>query len=82
MVPFTVIVPLLKNKIDELSKQGHLKFLIDGFPRATEQGKAFEKQVAKPTHVLFLDCSEETMKQRLLKRGETSGRVDDNEEVL
>jgi len=29
--------------------------------------------------VLFFSCTEEIMKKRLLKRGETSGRVDDNE---
>lgn len=27
---------------------------------------------------LFLDCPEEVMEARLLKRGETSGRIDDN----
>ena len=32
--------------------------------------------------VLWLDVSQETMVQRLLKRGETSGRVDDNEETI
>jgi UMP-CMP kinase len=32
--------------------------------------------------VLFFDCSEEEMLKRLLKRGETSGRVDDNEESI
>ena len=31
---------------------------------------------------LYLDCSEETMKNRIMKRGETSGRSDDNEEVF
>lgn len=32
--------------------------------------------------LLFLECSEETMLQRLLKRGETSGRTDDNLESI
>jgi UMP-CMP kinase len=31
---------------------------------------------------LFLECSEDVMLQRLLKRGQTSGRADDNEEVI
>ena len=31
---------------------------------------------------LYLDCSEETMKSRILKRAETSDRSDDNEEVF
>jgi len=29
-----------------------------------------------------LDCSEEEMTQRILKRGESSGRIDDNEETI
>lgn len=32
--------------------------------------------------VLFFDCSESVMEQRLLKRGETSGRTDDNIESI
>ena len=32
--------------------------------------------------MLVFDVSEEVMKERLLKRGETSGRADDNEETI
>lgn len=31
---------------------------------------------------LFLSCGEEVMQSRLLKRGETSGRIDDNLESI
>jgi hypothetical protein len=34
--------------------------------------------VSLPTAVLFFDCPEDEMEKRLLKRGETSGRSDDN----
>ena len=34
------------------------------------------------TGVLYFEVSDDTMKARLLKRGETSGRVDDNEETI
>lgn len=34
------------------------------------------------TFVLFFDCPEEVMQERLLKRGETSGRSDDNAESI
>ena len=33
---------------------------------------------ARVAIVLFLDCPENVMEQRLIKRGETSGRSDDN----
>ena len=39
-------------------------------------------QIAACEFVLYFECSPETMKQRLLARGETSGRVDDNEETI
>jgi len=32
----------------------------------------------KLSFVLFLQCTDETLKQRVLKRSETSGRADDN----
>ena len=32
--------------------------------------------------IIHLECSEETMEKRLLKRGETSGRSDDNIESI
>jgi adenylate kinase family enzyme len=35
-------------------------------------------QVGTPKLVIFLDCPKVEMEKRLLKRGETSGRSDDN----
>ena len=32
--------------------------------------------------VLYVEASDETMKERLLNRGKSSGRVDDNEETI
>ena len=32
--------------------------------------------------VLAMDCSEDAMRERLLERGMTSGRTDDNEETI
>ena len=57
-------------------------FLIDGFPRKMDQALKFEEKVCGSKIVLFFDCSEEAMEQRIMKRGETSGRVDDNKEAL
>lgn len=31
---------------------------------------------------MFFECSEEVMEERLIKRGEASGRVDDNAETI
>ena len=61
------------------------KFLIDGFPRNQDNVDGWNQVVGDEADVqgiLFFNCGEETMRARLLKRGETSGRVDDNEAVI
>ncbi|PWN51605.1 putative URA6-uridine-monophosphate kinase [Violaceomyces palustris] len=61
---------------------GKGRFLIDGFPRKMDQALKFDETVCPSRFVLFLHCTEEVMLQRLLKRGETSGRTDDNVESI
>ncbi len=53
-----------------------------GFPRRIEQAKLFGTMVSPPTAVLFLDCAEEVQRERLMKRGQTSGRTDDNDTTI
>ena len=42
----------------------------------------FFSQIACCEFMLYFECSPDTMKRRLLTRGETSERVDDNEETI
>jgi UMP-CMP kinase len=44
-----------------------------------DQAQIFEETVCPSKLTLFFDCPEEVMRERLLNRGKTSGRVDDNE---
>lgn len=39
-------------------------------------------QIGAPALLLYIDAKAETMVQRLMKRGQTSGRSDDNEETI
>lgn len=85
IVPMEVTVQLLKNAMVEVVKKdpdGRGKFLIDGFPRKMDQALKFEKTVCRGKFVLFFDCPEEEMQRRLLQRGITSGRSDDNLESI
>jgi len=85
IVPMEVTVQLLENAMMETineSKSPKGKFLIDGFPRKMDQSLKFEETVCPSKFVLFFDCPEEEMQKRLLKRGKTSGRADDNEESI
>ncbi|KAK0352088.1 bifunctional uridylate/adenylate kinase [Friedmanniomyces endolithicus] len=83
IVPMEVTVQLLENAMTgAIEKDGSRKFLIDGFPRKMDQAVAFEEKVVKSRFTLFFDLAEGDMRKRLLKRGETSGRSDDNEESI
>ena len=85
IVPMEVTVQLLENAMaDALKKSGSTKgrFLIDGFPRKMDQAHKFEETVCPAKLVLFYDCPEDTMEKRLLERGKTSGRADDNAESI
>jgi len=57
-------------------------FLIDGFPRSISNLEAFEATFGSAAFMLFLQVSESEMESRLLKRGATSGRSDDNRETI
>ena len=81
MVPGDVTVTLIKNAMTKCKGV----FIIDGYPRNQSNIDFWHSVVKDEVEVvgcLFLKCSEETMKKRIMKRGETSGRDDDNEEVV
>lgn len=83
IVPMEVTIQLLENAMTSaIDKDGNRKFLIDGFPRKMDQATAFEEKVVESQFTLFFDCPENVMQERLLNRGKTSGRADDNEDSI
>lgn len=83
IVPMEITVKLLENAMRaNLDSNGTGKFLIDGFPRKLDQAAFFEQAVCPSKCTIFLDCPEDVMRERLLNRGKTSGRADDNEESI
>lgn len=82
IVPMEVTVKLLENAMHQKLSGSHGRFLIDGFPRKLDQAAFFESSVCRSRCTLFLDCPEDVMKERLLNRGKTSGRSDDNAESI
>ncbi|XP_038601586.1 adenylate kinase isoenzyme 1 isoform X4 [Tachyglossus aculeatus] len=81
LVPLDTVLDMLRDAMVAKAdvSQG---FLIDGYPREVKQGEEFERRIGSPCLLLYVDAGSETMVKRLLKRGETSGRVDDNEETI
>ncbi|KAI1368561.1 uridylate kinase [Xylaria arbuscula] len=91
IVPMEVTIALLENAMRDAMRAADKetsdsllrgKFLIDGFPRKFDQAVKFEEAVCPAKFVLFFDCPEEEMERRLLERGKTSGREDDNAESI
>lgn len=86
LIPDELMVRILAAEVDRLlptSKQG---FIFDGFPRTIKQAdeltKMLEKRGEKVTAVIGLEVPDEELTDRLLKRGITSGRSDDNAETI
>jgi len=81
LVPLEIVLDLIKEAM--LKRMSSTKgFLLDGYPRELSQGVLFEEEVCPCQMVLYLEVPDDTMTQRLLYRGKTSGRVDDNEETV
>lgn len=84
LVPDEVVIGMISSKIDE--NPDARGFIFDGFPRTKAQAEALDKLlVFKQTEihlVLSLEVPEEELVKRLVGRGLTSGRSDDNEEVI
>ena len=85
LVPDQVTIDML---IDELKKPSETNgFILDGFPRTSFQTEALDQIVKEQLNseisvCLSLIVDDEILVSRLVKRGETSGRVDDSEESI
>jgi len=87
IVPVAITVGLIKKAMEKNMGLGRDQFLIDGFPRNADNLEGWNKIMADFAEVpflLLLECTEEEMTQRILKRAETAevARKDDNLETL
>ena len=78
IVPVQVTLDLLRHKIESIKCN---RFLVDGFPRNWDNVEGWNRcmgEVCDVEGVMFIDCPEHELERRLLSRGQTSGRSDDN----
>ncbi|KAJ1454190.1 adenylate kinase-domain-containing protein [Pelagophyceae sp. CCMP2097] len=78
IVPVALSLGLLRTAMAASPSQ---RFIIDGFPRNFDNLAGWDEfmhEFADVDAVLFYDVPPDVMTQRMLKRGETSGRTDDN----
>lgn len=84
LVPDEVVIGMISDALD---KNPDTKgFLFDGFPRTQAQAEALDELLKQKESAigvfLALEVSETELTKRLLNRGLTSGRSDDNNEAI
>ena len=84
LVPDEVVIGMIGNKLENnLNSKG---FIFDGFPRTTEQALALDKLLTKKelsiTAMVSLKVEDKELIKRLLERGKSSGRSDDQSEEI
>jgi len=84
LVPDEVVIGMIDSKLKENKLAAG--FIFDGFPRTVPQAEGLDELMAQNntaiTCMIALEVSEEELTKRLLLRGQTSGRPDDQDESL
>jgi adenylate kinase len=82
LVPDEVTIKMLEAEVEKFNDAKG--FIFDGFPRTHSQAAALDSFLAEKGEgingMIALDVFEDLLVERLLKRGETSGRADDQDE--
>jgi len=82
LVPDEVTIKMLEDEVEK--NQDTAGFLFDGFPRTIAQAEALDAFLKTKdwvvTATVALEADDEILVERLLERGKTSGRVDDQDE--
>jgi len=88
ILPSWVTVTILKGHLERIADEvatgkHHIEgrpapaILIDGFPRSEENFVEFERLIGPARRLVVVDVDDDAMVKRVLKRGESSGRADD-----
>ena len=84
LVPDQVLLDIIQDRIKNPDCDGG--YLLDGFPRTLPQAVGLEKIMKSSKHILdtviSLTADENELVERLITRGEESGRSDDTPEVI
>lgn len=84
LVPDEVLIGMVSNKV--ASNKMVKGFIFDGFPRTNIQAEALDEIMTNNqleiSGMIALEVTEEELTKRILERGKTSGRADDQNEAL
>ena len=82
LVPDAVTIDMLKDEVEKNPEASG--FIFDGFPRTTAQAQALDNFLdskdMKIDATIALEAEDEVLIERLLQRGKSSGRSDDQDE--
>lgn len=84
LVPDSVTIAMLRKRVED---NPHVKgFIFDGFPRTTPQAEALDELLTEAgesiSGLIELSVDEDEIVKRVLLRGKSSGRSDDNDESI
>ncbi len=84
LVPDALTIKMLQDEVEK--NPDTAGFLFDGFPRTIAQAEALDAFLTSKgwqvDATIGLEADDEILVQRLLERGKTSGRADDQDENL
>ena len=82
LVPDQVTIDMLKDAVETHSEAKG--FIFDGFPRTSKQAEALDTFLSEKSMqisaTVALEADDDVLAERLVNRGKTSGRVDDQDE--
>ena len=83
LVPDEVVIGMIGSALQD--NQQAAGFIFDGFPRTVPQAESLDRLLAehetKVSCMVALEVEEDELVKRLLERGKTSGRPDDQDEA-
>lgn len=83
-MPVAITCGLIKSAMEK-NGWAEKKYLVDGFPRNEDNYCGWNEVMGDSVNVsclLHFKASEEVLVERILERGKTSGRTDDNIETI
>lgn len=85
LIPDSLMIRILEEIIENEPK-AQKGVILDGFPRTIAQAEALDRFMAKHgrevKHVIGLEVPEDELIDRMIKRGQQTGRADDNPETI
>lgn len=86
LIPDDLMIDILANTIDSEPAVRERGVILDGFPRTIPQAEALKKLLQERNlaldAVVGLEVPEEQLIERMIKRGQQTGRADDNLETI